>query len=357
MTSITPNTGTANGGTGVTIAGTGFQSGATVFFGGTAATGVTVVSSTSITATTPAHAAGVVSLVVANTDGQSDTLTNAYTYLNPAPAVTGIAPSAGPASGGTSVTIVGANFRSGAAVSFGGTAATGVTVTSSTTITATTPAHAAATVNVVVTNSDSQSGTLANGYTYNPVVANPSLDLNVAPGWPGALTVNAGQNASYNLSIIGSGISGTVSLSCKGAPVGATCTTPASISVSSSAPTTFTITVTTTARTVGALHPPGSGPMPWGWGVTALGMVLWPGAIASKRSGRWSGRRYRRYLGLLPLALLLFTISCGGGGMGGSNPSGPQPTPNGTPAGTYTLTVTATSGSTTGTTPLTLTVK
>jgi hypothetical protein len=200
---------------------------------------------------------------------------------------------------------------------------------------------------------------LANGYTYNPTsVANPSLDLNVAPGWPGALTVNAGQNASYNLSIIGSGISGTVQLSCTGAPAGATCTTPASTSVSSSAPATFTINVTTTARTVGALHPPGSVPMPLEWGVTALGMVLWPGAIASKRSGRWSSRRYRRYLGLLPLALVLFTISCGGGGtMGGGNPGGPQPNPNGTPAGTYTLTVTATSGSTTGTTPLTLTVK
>ena len=48
--------------------------------GGTAATGVTVVSSTSITATTPAHAAGAVSVVVTNTDAQTGTLTNGYTY-------------------------------------------------------------------------------------------------------------------------------------------------------------------------------------------------------------------------------------------------------------------------------------
>jgi hypothetical protein len=41
---------------------------------------VTVVSSTSITATTPAHAAGAVSVVVTNTDAQSGTLTNGYTY-------------------------------------------------------------------------------------------------------------------------------------------------------------------------------------------------------------------------------------------------------------------------------------
>ena len=80
VSSITPNSGTANGGTAVTITGTGFLAGATVKLGGTAATGVTVVSSTSITATTAAHAAGAVSVVVTNTDAQSGTLTNGYTY-------------------------------------------------------------------------------------------------------------------------------------------------------------------------------------------------------------------------------------------------------------------------------------
>ena len=39
--------------------------------GGTAATNVNVVSSTSITATTPAHAAGAVNVVVTNTDAQA----------------------------------------------------------------------------------------------------------------------------------------------------------------------------------------------------------------------------------------------------------------------------------------------
>ena len=80
VTSISPNSGTINGGTPVTITGTGFLAGATVKLGGTAATGVTVVSSTSITATTPAHAAGAVSVVVTNTDAQSGTLNNGYTY-------------------------------------------------------------------------------------------------------------------------------------------------------------------------------------------------------------------------------------------------------------------------------------
>ena len=80
VTSITPNTGPAAGGTSVSIAGTGFLPGATVSIGGTAATGVTVVSGTSITATAPAHAAGTVSVVVTNSDAQNGTLNNAYTY-------------------------------------------------------------------------------------------------------------------------------------------------------------------------------------------------------------------------------------------------------------------------------------
>ena len=84
----------------------------------------------------------------------------------PAPTVTSISPTSGTTSGGTSVTITGTGFLSGATVSIGGTAATSVTVVSSTSITATTPAHSAGTVNVVVTNTDSQSGTLNNGYTY-----------------------------------------------------------------------------------------------------------------------------------------------------------------------------------------------
>ena len=168
VTSISPTSGTTAGGTAVSITGTGFLAGATVSLGGTAATGVTVVNSTTITATTAARAAGVVNVVVTNTDAKSDTLPNGYTYItsNPAPTVTSISPTSGTTAGGTAVSITGIGFMAGATVSLGGTAATGVTVVNSTTITATTPAHAAGAVNVVVTNTDAQSGTLPNSYTY-----------------------------------------------------------------------------------------------------------------------------------------------------------------------------------------------
>jgi hypothetical protein len=85
----------------------------------------------------------------------------------PAPTVTAISPTSGTTSGGTSVTITGTGFSAGATVSLGGTSATSVMVVSATSITATTPAHAAGAVNVVVTNTDTQSGTLSNGFTYS----------------------------------------------------------------------------------------------------------------------------------------------------------------------------------------------
>jgi hypothetical protein len=96
-------------------------------------------------------------------DGMSGTIT-----IVPAcgPAVTSMSPTWGPTAGGSLVTISGSCFVSGATVSFGGTPATGVAVAGSSTITATTPAHVAGPVNVVVTNPDTQSATVTNGFTY-----------------------------------------------------------------------------------------------------------------------------------------------------------------------------------------------
>ena len=167
VTQVSPSSGLATGGTSVTITGANFQGGATVTFGGTAATGITFVNATTLTAATPAHAPGVVNVIVTNPDGQAATLAGGFTYNGTVPTVTSANPNNGPSTGGQSVTLTGTNFVSGAGVTFGGTAATGVNVTNSTTLTAATPAHAAGAVNVTITNPDTQSGTLTNGYTYN----------------------------------------------------------------------------------------------------------------------------------------------------------------------------------------------
>lgn len=174
VTGISPNSGPATGGTAVTITGTGFASDASVTFDGLAATSVNVVSATQITAVTPGNAQGPATLIVTNTDGQGASLGNAFTYLGPVPTITGISPDSGPSSGGTTVTLTGTGFASGATVRFGGTAATGVTVVSSTQITAVTPPRPAGPATVQVTSTDGQTGSVINGFTYTPA-APPSI--------------------------------------------------------------------------------------------------------------------------------------------------------------------------------------
>jgi len=80
IVTVTPSAGRTAGGTNVTIAGSGFQTGASVFFGTTLANNVVRVSANTITATSPAHTAGAVNVIVNNPDF-SATFTNAFTYV------------------------------------------------------------------------------------------------------------------------------------------------------------------------------------------------------------------------------------------------------------------------------------
>jgi len=75
----------------VTITGTNFVSPVTVTFGGVAATNVVFVNSDEITATTPAHAAGAVDVVVTDQgcSGLTGTLPNGFTYQAAAQAAAG----------------------------------------------------------------------------------------------------------------------------------------------------------------------------------------------------------------------------------------------------------------------------
>jgi Metallo-peptidase family M12/IPT/TIG domain len=83
VSAIVPSSGLTTGGTPVTITGSGFVSGAAVSLGGAAATSVSVVSSTKITAVAPAHATGKVSVAVTNPGGAGATLSNGFFYTPP----------------------------------------------------------------------------------------------------------------------------------------------------------------------------------------------------------------------------------------------------------------------------------
>ena len=80
---VSPTAGAASGGTGVTLTGVGLSGALGVTFGGMAATSVNVVNSTTVTAVTPAHAAGAVDVVI-TTPNESATYTNGYTYQSTA---------------------------------------------------------------------------------------------------------------------------------------------------------------------------------------------------------------------------------------------------------------------------------
>lgn len=82
---LEPSVGVPAGGTAVVLTGRGYLPGATVTFDGVPATGISVVSSARIEATTPAHALGPVDVVVTNLDASVGTLTDGFVYETDAP--------------------------------------------------------------------------------------------------------------------------------------------------------------------------------------------------------------------------------------------------------------------------------
>jgi len=162
ITGVSPSSGITSGGTSVTITGTNLTGTTDVKFGGTSATSIVVVNSTTITCDTPAHAAGAVDVQVFNPAG-NPTLVNGYTYL--AATLTSISPNFGALAGGTAVTLTGTLFTGATDVKFDGTSATSIVVVNSTTITCNTPAHAAGLVDVQVFT-PLGNPTLVNGFSY-----------------------------------------------------------------------------------------------------------------------------------------------------------------------------------------------
>ncbi len=182
VSSFAPTGGSTAGGTSVAIAGANFVSGATVKFGSVASSSVAFNSSTSLTAVAPAQGAGTVAITVTNPDAQSGSL-DGFTYSVPGPSITSVAPSSGPTSGGTSVTISGTGFLSGATVTIGGVQALVVNVTSSSTITLITPLappneQGTLPQDIVITNPDSTTASKAGGFTYS---ATPLAITTISP--------------------------------------------------------------------------------------------------------------------------------------------------------------------------------
>jgi hypothetical protein len=195
ITDVSPTAGPTTGGTSITITGTNFTGATAVTIGGTAATGVTIANATTITAATPAGTAGAADVAV-TTLGGTGTGAGLFTYCA-TPTVTGISPTAGPTTGGTSITITGTNFTGATAVTIGGTAATGVTVVNATTITAATPAGTAGAADVAATTPGG-TGTGTGLYTYveAPVAATDAASGITSSGATLNGTINANNDST-----------------------------------------------------------------------------------------------------------------------------------------------------------------
>jgi hypothetical protein len=103
---VIPAGGAVAGGTNITIVGTGFQTGASIFVGPAQASSVTFVDSATLTATTAPWSAGTYDVRVVNPDGQFAEFPAAFEYAEN-PTIATITPNIGATAGGYSVTLTG----------------------------------------------------------------------------------------------------------------------------------------------------------------------------------------------------------------------------------------------------------
>ncbi|WP_454767168.1 putative Ig domain-containing protein [Cupriavidus campinensis] len=255
------------------------------------------------------------------------------------PTVTGISPTSGVVTGGTSVTITGTNFTGATAVSFGAASASSYVVNSATSITATSPAGAAGAVDVVVTTPSGASTTsAADRFTYvsiPPVAGGVSatvaygsagnpITLNITGGAPTSVSVGTAP-AHGSAVAAGTSITYTPTAGYAG-PDSFTYT--ASNAAGTSAPATVTITVSPPTLAYAPASPS-----------TATVGAAYSQSLASA-SGGAAPYAYAVISGALPPGVTLSSA----GGLSGTPTAG----------GTFTFTVRATDSST-GTGPFSAT--
>ena len=255
VTALSPTHGIAAGGNTVTLTGTDLTGTTAVHFGANAATGVTVVNATTVTAVAPAGAAGSTVDVTATTPAGTSPIAgtgNDYTYdqvVTPAPTVTALSPTHGTAAGGNTVTLTGTDLTGTTAVHFGANAATGVTVVNATTVTAVAPAGTAgSTVDVTATTPGGTSPTAGTGndYTYDQVVTPAPTVTALSP----THGIAAGGNT---VTLTGTDLTGTTAVHFgANAATGVTvvnATTVTAVAPAGTAGTTVDVTATTPAGT------------------------------------------------------------------------------------------------------------
>jgi hypothetical protein len=194
---------------------------------------------------------------------------------------------------------------------------------------------------------------------------NPAFSAGAAPGGSTAASVTAGQMAQYQMQLTpGPGYSGSVSLACSGAPLGATCHVPTSVSLANGAPSPFTVTVATS----GSASLPPSIPVqfkPFDGLRLLLRLILAAGLLlVTGCRGAFKDTIHARRMVLKVALVAVFSYAAlSVGGCGGGSTAAIAPQAIITPTGTSTIVITPTAMSSTGqplqlqSLQLTLTVK
>jgi hypothetical protein len=169
VTGLSASSGSTAGGNSVTLIGTNFANVSSIHVGSTLVSSYTVNSASSLTLVMPAATnAGVVDVTVTNSAGTSGlSPADQYTYVSPAPVVSGLSLTSGYSTGGTPVTITGLNLAGTTAVWFGSLTATSFRLNSPTSITAISPAAPVGMVEITVQTPNGISATsAADRFTY-----------------------------------------------------------------------------------------------------------------------------------------------------------------------------------------------
>ena len=175
-----------------------------------------------------------------------------------------------------------------------------------------------------------------------------AFSAGAVPGGSTIASVSAGQPALYQLQLTpGPGFSGTISLTCSGAPLAAVCQVPASVALASPTATPFTVTVTTSGS---ALLPPlipvrlppisGAPLLPF----VAFALML--ACLLGFRAPEFGTEKNR--LAVCGLLAAVLSAILGVTGCGGGSAAVAPPPPIVTPSGTSTIVITPSAMSVSG---------
>lgn len=154
---------------------------------------------------------GPINLTITDSSNQIAIATGVVQVVDPEPTITNLTPSVGSTAGGTSVTITGTNFVTGAVVHIGDALATGVTVDSATQITCTAPAGDSGSVDVIVQNPDGQLVESVDGFDYEGAPTVTGIFPTAGNDQGGTVLTLNGSNFETGLSVVIGGVSATVS--------------------------------------------------------------------------------------------------------------------------------------------------